>query len=1588
MAEDIRFRVSIDGVQQVQQGANQVAGSLDRVGQSGSVVSRSLQAAGDAMDSISGALAGVGVGVVAAQFVKAADAVTVLQNRLQLASGSATAAATAYGALYDIAQRSRTSFTELGATYASIAQATSELGVSQARLLKVTESIGNALAISGGSAEGMKAALVQLGQGIASGTLRGEELNSVLEQTPRLARAIADGMGVTVGKLRELGKEGQITAEAVLKALESQSDVLAREVGGSVATVSQSMTQLGNAATFAVGEIDRVTGSSASLGGVIQGAAQSVEDIARAFKDSGAAAQNASTIIGDGIGVAFETVAVLGVNTAYVLKQVGNELGGLGAQVAAIASGQFAEAAAIGRLMREDAEKARKDVDALTARLLQTRQLRRLAEQSTAGLDNRAEEARLARLTGGYEKVAIATKKSAAELQAARREEEKQADVIAALNGLTGDYSESLSRLVTMRAAGKVTEQEYVKAVEQLIAKQPFAIDLAKRQTEVEKEALKVANELAAARRKESDAIDDYLRDQANAATQAVSALEGRAAAVEAEGAALEVARQKNVSLATAIELVTLARLRDRLELTREGSAARQQVEDEIAARERLIRAMASRDVREANAAAAADATRRWEQTADQIGQALTDAIVDGGKSAGDLLQSYFRSLVLTPIIRAIVDPVSGAIAAFLTGGASGGGAGGATAAGLNNASSLYNLYSATTGYSSGVNALAGYLGAGTAAGASSLSLGYANAVGAVGGDSLGALIASNGSWAGVGTSASQLAASEAATLFASQATAEGITVATAPAATGGSSALAGWGTYAAYAALVYAAAKYADKLYGQGFTGESQIGGTSWYDNTFEAQKTNLLQGLGMSEKWAQILGGSVRLNHLFGRAEPRVTGAGVMGTFSGGGFSGETVVDVLERGGVFRSDKRYTKATGVVEGAMDAFFDDAAASVVEQAKAYGKALGLAPELMAGITKDVKVTLTGDIEKDKVEIAKALGEYGDALIAGYADAVKPLAQYGETTSQTIQRVGGAILQVNDVLDAMGRSGLQASISGGQAAVSLEKAFGNLDTLRTAAGGYIDKFIPESERIDMASDSVAEALGKVGLAMPATRDAFRDLVDAQDLNTDAGRKAFVALMSVAGAFDSVTTAADAAVQSAQQLVDQNIGKFIQGPELEQYRYGRIADNLTKAGVQVSGGQLAALSKDEVLAIARQFVDFRDGINEMELAVLGAVGPLADLKDSAKDAADALNKQAQDLIDQNIGKLLSGADLQKYQYGRIAGNLAGANVNVSVDELMGLSRPDVIKATQALVDFSDGVSKAELTILEAGFALLDLKDASAAAADNFKGFGTRISSMSQIESAKQGYVDALGLAVKSEQFQADFDAGTLPKNLQDYVDSFPGGKDEILGPTISGLFNQYAMQKEGPQNLGESLDRQRREAAEAAGANNAWEQIRGEEQRRQEELEREQIRATEQLTDSLNRTRDELSGFLGELETGGLSALSGEDRLKAARSQYEDTLTKANNGDLDAAMLVDDFARSFLSLQKEMTGAATYAPVADEVAKEVKELRATMQRMIQAQTEATAASGVAITDLLQNGNRLTSQQLSYSQVQRGRSVASI
>ncbi|MDQ8784882.1 tape measure protein, partial [Acinetobacter baumannii] len=134
----------------------------------------------------------------------------------------------------------------------------------------LTETVSKAVAISGASAEAADAALVQFGQALASGTLRGEELNSVMEQTPALAKAIAKGMGITVGELRSVAAEGKITSQEIVKALRNvESDVDALFAKTDI-TIGQSLTLLNNEITKFVGEAGKGSGAAQALSGSIQ----------------------------------------------------------------------------------------------------------------------------------------------------------------------------------------------------------------------------------------------------------------------------------------------------------------------------------------------------------------------------------------------------------------------------------------------------------------------------------------------------------------------------------------------------------------------------------------------------------------------------------------------------------------------------------------------------------------------------------------------------------------------------------------------------------------------------------------------------------------------------------------------------------------------------------------------------------------------------------------------------------------------------------------------------------------------------------------------------------------------------------------------------------------------------------------------------------------------------------------------------------------------------------------------------------------------------------------------------------------------
>ncbi|HCF7066348.1 tape measure protein [Pseudomonas aeruginosa] len=262
-----RAQILITAVDETRRAFQSINGSLsqlrDQAGQVGAVLSR-----------IGGAI-GVGLGV--RELVEVADQYKNLQARLRLAVTSQEEFNRADAALFEIAQRNRAPLAETVTLYARLAPSVQALGRSQADVLAATDAIGQAVSLSGASSEAAAGALMQLGQAFASGQLRGEEFNSVIEQTPRLAQAIADGMGVPLGSLRALAQEGKITSAAVLDALLKQRGRLAEEYASLPDTVSGALTRLKNAFQRAFGERDANSGLTAGLAQALQLVAQHLE---------------------------------------------------------------------------------------------------------------------------------------------------------------------------------------------------------------------------------------------------------------------------------------------------------------------------------------------------------------------------------------------------------------------------------------------------------------------------------------------------------------------------------------------------------------------------------------------------------------------------------------------------------------------------------------------------------------------------------------------------------------------------------------------------------------------------------------------------------------------------------------------------------------------------------------------------------------------------------------------------------------------------------------------------------------------------------------------------------------------------------------------------------------------------------------------------------------------------------------------------------------------------------------------------------------------------------------------------------------
>ena len=201
----------------------QAAGVTQQAKRATEEYSRSQRTAAAATDTLSGSirnLAGTFLGMQSVRWlVNTSDQLTSINARLRLMTGSAEAAAAAQEEIYQAAMRSRGAYADMADFVSQLGTVAGNAFTGTDELIAFAEQIQKQMAISGASGASAQAALVQLTQGLASGTLRGEELNSVLEQTPMIAQTIAEYMGVTTGEMRELASEGKVTAEVVKNAM-------------------------------------------------------------------------------------------------------------------------------------------------------------------------------------------------------------------------------------------------------------------------------------------------------------------------------------------------------------------------------------------------------------------------------------------------------------------------------------------------------------------------------------------------------------------------------------------------------------------------------------------------------------------------------------------------------------------------------------------------------------------------------------------------------------------------------------------------------------------------------------------------------------------------------------------------------------------------------------------------------------------------------------------------------------------------------------------------------------------------------------------------------------------------------------------------------------------------------------------------------------------------------------------------------------------------------------------------------------------------------------------------------------------------
>lgn len=230
----------------------QVTRNIRQSTQAEQQLNASIRGGNDALDDMVGKAknlaATIGASVVLKKLIELSDQMTNTTARLNFIVDDGGSVEALKAKIMASAQRSRAAYLDTASAIASMGANAGAAFTSNDELIAFMEQVNKQFVIGGASAQGQAAAMLQLTQAMAAGALRGEELNSILENAPGIARAIEQYMGIAEGSIKSYAEKGAVSATVVKNALLSIADETNAKFNGMAMTWGQVWTQMGNIA--------------------------------------------------------------------------------------------------------------------------------------------------------------------------------------------------------------------------------------------------------------------------------------------------------------------------------------------------------------------------------------------------------------------------------------------------------------------------------------------------------------------------------------------------------------------------------------------------------------------------------------------------------------------------------------------------------------------------------------------------------------------------------------------------------------------------------------------------------------------------------------------------------------------------------------------------------------------------------------------------------------------------------------------------------------------------------------------------------------------------------------------------------------------------------------------------------------------------------------------------------------------------------------------------------------------------------------------------------------------------------------------